>query len=341
MKLLIVTQVLDRRHPILGFFHRWVEEFAKHVGELHVIALEVGDYDLPPHVHVHSLGKEAGRNRLLALWRFYNYLWEYRREYDSVFVHMNQIYMILAGLWWRLAGKQIGLWYAHGTVTLGLRIATFITHTVFSVTKDSFPIPSPKLVVTGHGIDTDTLIPKADKKQFDFITVGRVTSSKNLGTLLEHFASIHALTPSTLAIVGPYTSATDTAYFNQLSAYVQQKGLTDHVTFCGPKTREKLVLLLQSSRVFLHTAKNGSLDKAILEAMSVGLWVVTSAAVNSQLPLGGGYVTTAEDFVRQATTVVQSTTPPNLDNERRAFVVQHHSITALIPKILQSYASKN
>ena len=30
MKLLIITQKVDSADPILGFFHQWVEEFAKH-----------------------------------------------------------------------------------------------------------------------------------------------------------------------------------------------------------------------------------------------------------------------------------------------------------------------
>lgn len=47
MKLLIVTQALDQAHPILGFFHRWIEEFAKHFEHIHVIALQYGKSDLP------------------------------------------------------------------------------------------------------------------------------------------------------------------------------------------------------------------------------------------------------------------------------------------------------
>ena len=30
MNLLLITQKIDKDDPILGFFHRWVEEFAKH-----------------------------------------------------------------------------------------------------------------------------------------------------------------------------------------------------------------------------------------------------------------------------------------------------------------------
>ena len=82
MKLLICTQVVDKNHPILGFFHRWIEEFAKHCDTVEVICLFEGEHTLPANVHVHSLGKEEGKNRLKYLIRFYAYIWNLRNEYD-------------------------------------------------------------------------------------------------------------------------------------------------------------------------------------------------------------------------------------------------------------------
>ena len=58
MKLLIVTQIVDKNDPILGFFHRWIEEFAKHVEHIEVICLKEGKHKLPSNVHIHSIGKE-------------------------------------------------------------------------------------------------------------------------------------------------------------------------------------------------------------------------------------------------------------------------------------------
>ncbi|MBP9717380.1 MAG: glycosyltransferase family 4 protein [Candidatus Pacebacteria bacterium] len=340
-KLLIITQVVDTNHPILGFFHGWLAEFAAQCETVHVIALEVGAHTLPSNVTVHSLGKEAGESRLKYLRRFYLTIFVLRHEYDAVFVHMNQVYVILGGLLWRLWGKRIGLWYVHGTVSASLRLALLLTHKVFSVTQESFPLLTHKLVATGHGIDTDLLKPATSEKQFDFITVGRVTPSKNLETLIELFAEIASPAPYSLIIVGPFSSSTDAQYQRQLVTLVEQKGLTSHITFYGGMAHDELVPLLQRSRVFLHTARNGGLDKAVLEAMSVGLPVVTMAVINSELPLSGGYVTTSDDFVRQARAMVQLSTSPIPDNEGRRFVVANHSIKALIPKILTVYDIKN
>ncbi|MEM9336981.1 MAG: hypothetical protein AAGA35_03955, partial [Patescibacteria group bacterium] len=66
--LVICAEAVDRAHPILGFFHGWVEEFANHFGEVHVVCLGAGEFDLPQNVQVYSLGKEkrASKLRMLA-----------------------------------------------------------------------------------------------------------------------------------------------------------------------------------------------------------------------------------------------------------------------------------
>src|SRR3989344_8687589 len=58
MRLLIVTQKIDRDDDLLGFFHQWICEFARHCESVTVICLEKGEYALPANVRVLSLGKE-------------------------------------------------------------------------------------------------------------------------------------------------------------------------------------------------------------------------------------------------------------------------------------------
>ena len=58
-RLLITTQAVDLDDPVLGFFHRWIEEFAKHCESISVICLKEGRHDLPDNVHVYSLGKPS------------------------------------------------------------------------------------------------------------------------------------------------------------------------------------------------------------------------------------------------------------------------------------------
>ena len=120
MKLLIVTQTVDIKDPVLGFFVRWIEEFAKHVEHIEIICLKEGQYTLPSNVRVHSLGKEKNLplfvRRILYAVRFKFFVWRLRHDYDAVFVHMNPEYVVLGGLFWRLLGKKISLWYTHKSI---------------------------------------------------------------------------------------------------------------------------------------------------------------------------------------------------------------------------------
>jgi len=59
LKLLIITQKLDERDSVLGFFVGWVRELAKHFPQIIVVCLEKGEYDLPANVRGLSLGKPA------------------------------------------------------------------------------------------------------------------------------------------------------------------------------------------------------------------------------------------------------------------------------------------
>ena len=107
VKILIITQKVDQNDDVLGFFHGWIAEFAKHAEQVTVIALGVGGYNLPKNVRVFSLGKERGVSRLEYTLNFYRLIWRERKNYDVVFVHMNQEYVLFGGLLWKLLGKKI------------------------------------------------------------------------------------------------------------------------------------------------------------------------------------------------------------------------------------------
>ena len=147
MKLLILTQKVNKNDAILGFFHRWIEEFSKHCDKLTVICLKKGEYDLPDNVKVLSLGKEGGVSRLKYIFRLYKYIWQERKNYDFVFVHMNVEYVVLCGILCKLLRKKIGLWYMHKSVTWKLRLAEKLSNTIFTATKESFRLKSDKLKI--------------------------------------------------------------------------------------------------------------------------------------------------------------------------------------------------
>ncbi|HEC30491.1 MAG TPA: glycosyltransferase [Candidatus Yonathbacteria bacterium] len=302
VKLLIITQKVDSNDPILGFFIRWIEEFAKHTEKLTVICLEEGEYDLPDNVKVLSLGKKkyfreevqprGGAERqkrsfleekifskAIYLVRFYKYIWQERKNYDAVFVHMNPIYVILGGIFWRAMGKKISLWYTHKQVDLKLRIAEKLVHTIFTASKKSFRLESPKVNVMGHGIDTNVFRPRERSQDdtFRIITVGRVTPVKDYETLLKTAEILKKEGKGfSVTIIGSYIDDSQKEYLESLKKYVVDHGLEKEVIFAGALPHIEIARYLQESDLFVNMSNTGSLDKAILEAMSCGIAAMTS-----------------------------------------------------------------
>lgn len=281
MKLLIITQKVDKDDTILGFFHEWIREFAKNCQQVIVVCLEQGDYDLPDNVKILSLGKETKVSRLSYLVNFYRYIYLERNNYDKVFVHMNQIYVILGFLVWKISHKKISLWYTHKAVTFSLRLATFLTDVIFTASAESFRIKSHKVNVVGHGIDTTKLVPVSDgsyevKQDFSIITVGRISRVKNQRVLVEavEYLKRKGIIVNLVIIGGPVTSD-DVVYLNQLQGLVRDFGL-ESVIFLGSLSHEKILYHLHKSDLFVNLSDTGSLDKAVLEAVASGILVISS-----------------------------------------------------------------
>lgn len=279
MKLLILTQKVDKNDSNLGFFHKWLEEFAKNCEKLTVICLYKGEYDLPENVKVLSLGKEKGVCRLKYLFNFYKYIFKYKKDYDNVFVHMNQIYMILGGAWWKMMKKRIALWYAHGGVSNSLKVAEKITNIIFTSTPSGFRLKSKKIRIVGQGIDVNIFKSdkeKRDKNIFKIITVGRISPVKDYETLISAVEIVkNKINNLKVEIVGDACTEDDKKYLSGLKELVKTKSLEDVINFIGPLSNEQVVSYLQSANLFVNMSYTGSLDKAILEAMSCGCLVLT------------------------------------------------------------------
>jgi len=333
--MLIVTQVMDLDHPILGFFHRWVVEFATQCESVEVICLQEGRHELPNNVTVHTLGKEDSVSCLQYVWRFYKYAWQLRQQYDGVFVHMNQVYVLLGWPLWTLLRTRVSLWYMHGSTPISLRVASRLVNKIFTGSPESFRLRRSNLLVTGHGIDTGLFKPQeVVEKKYDLITVGRITSSKNITELVEILSKVENKTV-TLAIVGAPVTEAEQSHEQELKQLIATQGLTKRVHWLGRVSQTELPGILCSARVFVTAARNGSLDKAMLEAMACGLPVVSMAPGSASLPLGENQLESKEAFVHAiARTLVEHADSMNLV----AYVQQNHSLDRLVAKIIATYS---
>lgn len=347
MKLLILTQKVDQNDDVLGFFHGWVLEFAKHSAFVTVIALGVGEYNLPKNVRVFSLGKERGDSRLWYVINFYRLVWRERKNYDVVFVHMNPIYVILGGLLWKGWGKRIGLWYTHKNVDMKLRIAEKLSDIIFTASRESFRLTSNKIKIVGHGIDTEIFKPaeKAKSEGLRIVTAGRISPVKDYETLIEAIEMLarENITAQVDIIGGPATTA-DEGYLNKLRILVREKNLGHLVRFIGPIPNKDLSVHLQKADIFINMSRTGGLDKAVLEAMSAGLIVVTSNEV-LRVALGSDAVMLffAPGNAGMCVERIKGIQMLPLSERNyvasrlRSIVEKEHNIKTLIPRILFEY----
>jgi len=343
MKLLILTQIVDTEDPVLGFFHTWIETFARNVEQVTVICLREGKHNLPENVRVLSLGKESGVSRLKYILNFYRYIFRERKNYDTVFVHMNQVYVILGGLLWRLWGKTVGLWYTHKTVSVSLRLAEKMVHRVFSASATSFRLPSRKLVVTGHGIDTDIFVPKEEGRSaqtLQVLTAGRIAEVKGHMLILEAVHTLKGKGVSVhLTIVGAPVTKEDSQFTAKLQTRVEDLRMRENVSFVGSVPHTEMVKYFQNTDVFVNASATESLDKTILEAMACGATVVSSndsaeALLKDICPecifkkQDGNTLVHALSFVRDADV------RRRVGEVSRKEVVAHHNLDVLIQKLI-------
>ncbi|OGC80274.1 hypothetical protein A2943_00150 [Candidatus Adlerbacteria bacterium RIFCSPLOWO2_01_FULL_51_16] len=318
MRLLVCTQTVDRNDPDLGFFHRWLEEFAKHCEKVVVICLQEGEHALPKNVEVHSLGKEKGTPRLMRWIRALRYIVVLRKQHDAVFVHMSPEYVVLGGIFWRLWNKKIVLWYTHKSVTLALRIATLLAHAVATASKESFRLKSKKVTVLGHGIDTDFFTSDPNTVRGDAIlSVGRLSPSKR------HDLAIRAavLADRELYIIGEGPER------KILESLVQS--IKPRVHFLGGLTQGQLRDEYRKASFLIHTSETGSLDKVVLEALATDVAVVTTSDVYRDYPVQ--IVPATPEAIAKELKVERES------RDRTTIVKERHSLVRLVPKILGLY----
>ncbi|MFZ2253459.1 MAG: glycosyltransferase family 4 protein [Minisyncoccia bacterium] len=344
MRVLIVTQVIDKNHSILGFFHRWVEEFAKNCEEVHVVCLYEGEHTLPSNVIIHSLGKNKKEVSSFRYGlRLLKFSWLLRKKYDTVFAHMNPEYVIVGGILWRLLGKEVRFWYAHGAVTAKLYVATFLANIVFTSTQGGFRIVSKKVRVIGQGIDIGHFSELSDQKGKlnlrRLVTVGRITESKRIETLLRAVLLLREeAMPCTLTIIGGPSTSAEEKYLAELKDYVQQHALSDYVIFAGAKTQVLLPSALRESSVFVSDGATGSLDKTLLESAACGLIVISSNQSFKQVILDELPETVFEpqDHVGLATCIrnLAQHDISHILNTQRRLLVESNTISNLVTQII-------
>lgn len=278
MKLLIITQKVDIHDPILGFFHRWIAEFAKSFESLTVICLQRGEYNLPENVKVFSLGKEKKPSRFSYILNFYKYIWRERKNYDAVFVHMNQEYVLLGGLVWKLLGKRIYLWRNHPNGNFLTKLAVGLARKVFCTSQYSYTARFKKTKIMPVGIDTTFFLKNSAsaRKQNSLLFFGRVSPVKKVEIFIEACRLLKERGVNFSADIVGDSSFSDRSYQDDLKRLVEKAGLGRLVIFKPAVSNNEAPNLYNQYDIYVNTTPTGSFDKTILEALACETLIVTS-----------------------------------------------------------------
>lgn len=280
MRLLAITPKVDPDDDLLGFVHSWMSRLAERVERLYVLQLWSGPSALPHNATVFTMGKGAGVGKPWQLAQFARVVGGLclRKRIDGVLAHMGPIFAVCAAPFARAAGLPLALWYAHGAVSPTLRLAHALVDRVGTSSPAGFRLPSKKVCYTGQGIETDRFLPPAQElEDGPIVSIGRLSPVKDYQTLLRALALLgeREVRPA-LRIIGGVHLPSERRYLESLRALSAELGLTGQVRFEEGVPHRAIAPLYQQSALFVSASQTGSLDKAVLEALSCARLALTS-----------------------------------------------------------------
>lgn len=116
------------------------------------------------------------------------------------------------------------------------------------------------------------------KKNFDkiIISVSRITAIKGIENLIVSFKSIAANYPDwNLQIIG---AIEDKEYYSHLVEMVNSYDLENRLIFTGEKNREELIEIYKRASIYCLFSEHESFAISRLEAVAMGLYVITTPA---------------------------------------------------------------
>ncbi|GAK57892.1 glycosyltransferase [Candidatus Vecturithrix granuli] len=345
MKCIFICQEVDLSRPIQATAVTWIREFACHQDMEHVFVftLRAGEFSLPDNVTVFSFQQQ---HRVGTLISFYAQIVHLLRSHHIDFFWVNQggPYPVLLLPLKLLLHKPIFHWKAHPYIGPAMRFyARFCDTKIFTSTPTAFPMPLKKVCAVGQGIDTTQFRPLNVEKTGDLVTVGRIAASKQLLEIVE----ILKVCDERYGIryrFDIYGEAfeKDRAYQEALQCRIAQYGLSSYVTLKGAIRHDQLPVTLNTYRVFLNFSKT-ALDKAVVEAMSCGLPVLTSNPCTVEIfpaDVASLLVVPQENIMQQAEMLHALFSKSEAERETlgkrlREVVIQQHSVEGLIEKIVK------
>jgi glycosyltransferase involved in cell wall biosynthesis len=229
---------------------------------------------------VYSLGKEKGGASALAYaLRFIALAWKLRHDYEKVFVHMNQEYILIAGWLWELLNKPVYLWRNHYAGSWLTDLAASTCTKVFCTSKHSYTAKYRKTVLMPVGVDLERFTntdPDA-RVPHSILFLARMAPSKRPELLLEALAILQqkGIDYSATFIGSPLPE--NEAYYASLKEQARAQDPEGRITITRGIPSAEAPAAFRAHEIFVNASRSGMFDKTLFEAAASGCLVLATS----------------------------------------------------------------
>jgi glycosyltransferase involved in cell wall biosynthesis len=186
---------------------------------------------------------------------------------------------LFPGILIRILRIPQGLWYSHSAIPASLKLSLRVVDLVFTSTEGSTSIHSNKLRYTGHGIDYSEFPTVEDVLRIHrsgIVSLGRLVKVKNLDKIIS--AGRAKSNFPKITFIGPRED--DNVLTSELRNLASKEDVELRILPAIPHGEVPEAL---SKYSFYYSGTPKSVDKATLEAASVGCIIITEERPASEL----------------------------------------------------------
>ena len=201
----------------------------------------------------------------------------------SPLIRKTQIIMCIVGLGYLFIDKKKSTKIIKKiyVMLLNIFLSKKNSHFIFQNNQDKkiienyLKIQSSKItIIRGSGVDTNKFIKKKTKKNFDLIFHSRILYDKGFIELIEAIKNLRKKRPITLLVLGsPDPNNRSSVELDKIKAWHKQ-GLIN-----WKRKTQNVIPLIQKSKIAVLPSYREGLPKALLEAASCELPIITSNTV--------------------------------------------------------------
>jgi len=286
MRLLIINFEADELSGVLAWQLKIAKLLAARCEAVVVLTEKRGQVgQLPANLFIEEMAPSIG-NMPTRVSRYLAVSLQARRlcrqhRIQACFIHMAhtwayRLWPVLKGL----ARIPVLTWYAHGSVSWGLKAAVACSDRMITSTPEGLRIDTSKKRIIGQGVDTELFKPVPRSEQANqCLYVGRISRRKQIDFIVDVAHALYQMDPAspiTFGIAGPMLTLDDLAYDRTVQSKVWDLQLQNKIRFLGFVPQSHLPQLYDGTFLHLNLSRTGSLDKTILEALACDCPVLTT-----------------------------------------------------------------